>query len=110
MLLVGKTWHGELSGRVLDLRSESCRLEPHRQHCVVSLSKTHYPRISLLSTGSTQEDPSRLGRKESNKAKQFTWLGQSRISVVGKTWLGQSGVPVVGKSWLKPTDLLMGFL
>ena len=27
----------------------------HRHHCVVSLSKTH---VSLLSTGSTQEDPS----------------------------------------------------
>ena len=32
------------------------RFEPHRRHCVVSLSKTH---LSLLSTGSTQEDPSR---------------------------------------------------
>ena len=30
---------------------------PHLRHCVVSLSKTFYP---LLSTGSTQEDPSRL--------------------------------------------------
>ena len=29
--------------------------EPHRRHCVVSLSKTH---LSLLSTGSTQEDQS----------------------------------------------------
>ena len=29
--------------------------EPHRRHCVVSLSKTHLPK---LSTGSTQEDPS----------------------------------------------------
>ena len=31
-------------------------LEPHQRHCVVSLSKTH---LSLLSIGSTQEDPSR---------------------------------------------------
>ena len=29
--------------------------EPHRHHCVFSLSKIH---LSLLSTGSTQEDPS----------------------------------------------------
>ena len=40
------------------------------RHCVVSLSKTH---LSWLSTGSTQEDPSRIterllsGRKESNQ-------------------------------------------
>ena len=27
--------------------------EPHHRHCIVSLSKTH---LSLLSTGSTQED------------------------------------------------------
>ena len=45
----------ELSGGVLDSRSRGCRFEPDRQHCVVSLSKTHK---SLLSTGSTLEDPS----------------------------------------------------
>ena len=30
-----------LSGRVLDSRPKGHRLEPHRRHCVVSLSKTH---------------------------------------------------------------------
>ena len=30
-----------LSGRVLDSRSRSCGLESHRQHSVVSLSKTY---------------------------------------------------------------------
>ena len=44
-----------LCGRVLDSRSRVCRLEPHRRHCIVSLNKKVYPR---LSTGSTQEDPS----------------------------------------------------
>ena len=39
--------------RVLDSRPRDRGLEPHRRHCVVSLSKTH---LSLLSTGSTQED------------------------------------------------------
>ena len=43
------------SGRVLDWRQRSSRFKPHRRHSVVSLSKTH---LSLLSTGSTQEDPS----------------------------------------------------
>ena len=45
-----------LSGRVLDSGSRVCGFEPHRRKCVVSLIKTLYP---LLSTGSTQEDPSR---------------------------------------------------
>ena len=49
----GTQW---LSGRVLDLRPRGHGFEPHRHHCVVSLSKTH---VFLLSTGSTQEDPSR---------------------------------------------------
>ena len=40
----------------LDSRSRSYGFEPHRRHCVVSLSKTLYP---LLSTRSSQEDPSR---------------------------------------------------
>ena len=34
----GAQW---LSGRVLDSRQRGRRFEPHRRHCVVSLSKTH---------------------------------------------------------------------
>ena len=41
---------------VIDYPPFHARNEPHRCHCVVSLSKTH---LSLLSTGSTQEGPSR---------------------------------------------------
>ena len=41
--------------RMIDWRQRGCAFEPHRRHCVVSLSKTH---LSLLSTGSTEEDPS----------------------------------------------------
>ena len=40
---------------VIVSRSRICGLEPHRRHSVVSLIKTQY---SLLSTGSTQGDPS----------------------------------------------------
>ena len=57
------TWHGTkdrgvrwLSGRVIDSGSRGYGFEPHRRHCVLSLSKTLYP---SLSTGSTQADPSR---------------------------------------------------
>ena len=45
-----------LSGRVLDLTSRGCGLEPHLRHCIVSLSKTLHP---LLSTDSTHEELSR---------------------------------------------------
>ena len=37
-LLLGAQW---LSGRVLDSRPKGRGFEPHRRHCVVSLSKTH---------------------------------------------------------------------
>ena len=50
-------WH---SGRVLDSRPKGRRFEPHKRHYIVSLSKTH---LSLLSSGSTQEDPSRHNLK-----------------------------------------------
>ena len=42
-----------LIGRGLDSRPRCSGFEPHWRHCIVSLSKTH---LSLLSTGSTQED------------------------------------------------------
>ena len=57
-MTLGAQW---LNGRVLDSSPRGCGFEPHRGHCVVSLSKTH---LSLLSTGSTQEDPSRHNWKK----------------------------------------------
>ena len=45
----------ERSGRVLNSRQKGGWFKPHQRHWVVALSKT---RLSLLSTGSTQEDPS----------------------------------------------------
>ena len=49
---------GSSVGRGLDWGLKGCKFETHckRSHCVLSLSKTLY---LLLSTGSTQEDPSR---------------------------------------------------
>ena len=35
-------------------------VEPHQRHCIVSLIKTLYP---LLSTGSTQKDPTDITEK-----------------------------------------------
>ena len=44
-----------LSGEVIDSRPRGRRFEPHHHHYVVFLSKTH---LSLLSTGSSQEESS----------------------------------------------------
>ena len=49
-----------LSGRVLNLSPRFHAFEPHQSRCVVSLSKTHKP---LLSIGSIEEDPSQHNRK-----------------------------------------------
>ena len=65
----------ECSGSVVEYLTRDrgdCRFEPHRHHCVVSLSKTY---LSLLSTGSNQEDrpditeKCSLGHKELNQTK-----------------------------------------
>ena len=63
----GAQW---LRGRVLGSRLRGCGFEPHRHHCVVSLSKTH---LSLLSTGSTLEDPS------GHNLKFVDWLIKNQI-------------------------------
>ena len=79
-----------LSGRVFDSRPRCSRFEPHRCHCVVSLSKTH---LSLLSTGSTLEGPSRHNLKivdwdVKNQIKQNNKVG---IIEIHCTYLGVSG-------------------
>ena len=53
----GAQW---LRGRVLNSRPRGGGFEPHQRHFVVSLCKTH---LSLLSTGSTQEDLSNITEK-----------------------------------------------
>ena len=53
----GVQWLGD---SVFESRPRGRGFEPHMRQCVVSLSNTH---LSLLSTGSTQENPSRHNRK-----------------------------------------------
>ena len=43
--IMGAQW---LSGRVLDWRPKGCGFEPHRHHCVVSLSKNINPSLVLV--------------------------------------------------------------
>ena len=70
-LRVGAQW---LSGRVLDSRPRGRGFEPHRRHCVVSLSKNIYPSLVLVQPRKTRPfitERLLMGRKESNQTKQF---------------------------------------
>ena len=61
-----------LSGRVLDSRPKGRGFEPHRCHCVVSLSKNINPSLVLVQPRKTRPFiPERLlmGRKESNQTR-----------------------------------------
>ena len=63
----GAQW---LSGRVLDSRPRGRGFEPHRRHCVVSLSKNIYPSLVLVLPRKTRPfitERLLMGRKESNQ-------------------------------------------
>ena len=63
----GAQW---LSGRVLDSRPKGRGFEPHRRHCVVSLSKNINPSLGLVQPRKTRPfitERLLMGRKESNQ-------------------------------------------
>ena len=63
----GSRW---LSGRVLDSRPKGRGFEPHRRHCVVSLSKNINPSLVLVKPRKTRPfitERLLMRRKESNK-------------------------------------------
>ena len=65
--LQGAQWP---SGRVLDSRLRGCGFEPHRHHCVVSLSKNIDPSLVLVQprkTGPFITERLLMGCKESNQ-------------------------------------------
>ena len=71
----GAQW---LSGRVLNLRPRVCRFEPHRRHCVVSLSKNINPSLVLALPRKTHlfiTERLLMGHEESNqtKTKSYKW-------------------------------------
>ena len=69
MRVLGAQW---LSGRVLDSRPKGREFEPHRRHCVVSLSKNIYPNLVLVQPRKTRPyitERLLMGRKESNQTK-----------------------------------------
>ena len=64
---MGAQW---LSGRVLDSRPRGSRFEPHRRHCVASLSKNINPSLVLVQPRKTRPfitERLSMGRKESNQ-------------------------------------------
>ena len=64
-----------LSGRVLDSRPKGRGFEPHRGHCVVSLSKNINPSLVLVQPRKTCPyitERLLMGRKESNQNKHFS--------------------------------------
>ena len=72
----GAQW---LSGRVLDSRPKGRGFEPHRRHCVVSLSKNINPSLVLVQPRKTRPFKTErllMGRKESNQTNK-----QKAISV-----------------------------
>ena len=57
-------------------RPRGCWLEPHRRHCVVSLSKNIYPSLVLVQPRKTRPfitERLLMGLKESNQIKQTTY-------------------------------------
>ena len=72
----GAQW---LSGRVLDSRPKGRGFEPHRGHCVVSLSKNINPSLVLVQprkTGPLITERLLMGRKESNQTNKV-FMGRS---------------------------------
>ena len=78
---------------MLDSKPKGRGFEPHRRHCVVVLEQDTF---ILVSTSSTQEDPSRIterllsGRKESNQTNylKFTskFINEHSDQFVWKSW------------------------
>ena len=63
---------------MLDLRPRGCGFEPHRGHCVVSLSKNINPCLVLLKPRKIRPyiaEQLLMGRKESNQTNKFDNVG-----------------------------------
>ena len=79
---MGAQW---LSGRVFDSRPRGRGFEPHRRHCVVSLSKNINPSLVLVQPRKTRPfitERLLMGRKELNQTNKQTKLGYSCLRPV----------------------------
>ena len=69
---MGAQW---LSGKALDSKPRGRGFEPHRRHCVVSLSKNINPSLVLVQPRKTCPfitEKLLMGRKEQNKHRDIT--------------------------------------
>ena len=67
---------------MLDSRPKGRGFEPHRRHCVVSLSKNIYPSLVLVQPRKTRPYITErlfMGRKESNQTKQSFSINTSNL-------------------------------
>ena len=74
MQVWGAQW---LSGRVLESRLRGHRFEPHRRHCLVSLSKNTNPSLVLVQPRKTPPfiiERLLMGWKESNQTNKDTGI------------------------------------
>ena len=79
---MGAQW---LSGRVLDSRPRGRGFEPHRRHCVVSLSKNINPSLVLVQPRKTRPFITKrllMGRKESNQTNKQTKQTCARLQQI----------------------------
>ena len=78
----GEQW---LSGRVLDSRPKGRGFEPHRRHCIVSLSKNINPSLVLVQPRKTRPfitEILSMGRKESNQTnKQISIPSMQKVLI-----------------------------
>ena len=77
----GAQW---LSGRVLDSRPKGHGFEPHRRHCVVSLSKSINPSLVLVQPRKTRPSITErllMGRKESNQTNKQQGVGPYSVFI-----------------------------
>ena len=78
---MGAQW---LSGRALDSRLRGRGFEPHRRHCVVSLSKNINPSLVLVQPRKTRPfitERLLMGRKESNQTDNHTANNLNTIKI-----------------------------
>ena len=81
----GAQW---LSGRVLDSRPKGRGFEPHRRHCVVSLSKNINPSLVLVQLRRTCPfiaERLLMGRKESNQTKKLQLIQEGLLSLTSES-------------------------
>ena len=72
---------------MLDSRPKGRGFEPHRRHCVVSLSKNINPSLVLVHPRKTRPfitERLLMGRKESNQTKNITNGTPEMVLLVGK--------------------------